>query len=232
MTSNFVKLSLPDIEPNPGPRSRRCSQGISGQAWSLLSFNAGGTVGSWKLHHDLKLEQCCLDIILIQEGPEDVEKAKAWSVSMQKLGYRFRFVRDAFVLVKTCLKSRPLLDLNTNGGRAAFMQVNGSVVGSIYAAHLRDRDVCLRDLLDVVEGFSSDKDWVVPGDFNLTPQECWLSEALCAEGAHCVFPSGASTSRCDANRLIDYRLTSLCGAQASFLSVRYSDHKALLLRVP
>ena len=135
-------------------------------------------------HNDLKLEKSRPDIILIQEGPEDDEKAKAWSSSMQQLGYRVRFSRDAFVLVKTCLRSRPLLDLNSNGGRAVFMQVNGSVVGSIYAAHHRDRDVFLRDLLDVVEGFASAKDWVIAGDFNLTPHECWLSDVLCAEGAH------------------------------------------------
>ena len=86
--------------------------------------------------------------------------------------------------------------------------------------------------MDVVEGYSSDKDWVIAGDFNLTPQECWLSDVLCAEGAHCVFPSGATTSRWDGNRLIDYGLTSVFGAQASFLSVRYSDHKALMLQIP
>ena len=230
--AKFARLLAQNIEPNPGPRSRRRSQGSLRQTLSLLSLNAGGTVGSWRLHNDLKLEKSRPDIILIQEGPEDDEKAKAWSSSMQQLGYRVRFSRDAFVLVKTCLRSRPLLDLNSNGGRAVFMQVNGSVVGSIYAAHHRDRDVFLRDLLDVVEGFASAKDWVIAGDFNLTPHECWLSDVLCAEGAHCVFPFGATTSRWDGNRLIDYGLTSVCGAHASFLSVRYSDHKALMLEVP
>ena len=47
--AKFARLLAQNIEPNPGPRARRRSQGSLRQTLSLLSLNAGGTVGSWRL---------------------------------------------------------------------------------------------------------------------------------------------------------------------------------------
>ena len=118
------------------------------------------------------------------------------------------------------------------GGRACFCQVNGCLVGSVYAAHHDDRDIFLREVLDFVAANARGQQWLVAWDFNLVPAENWLLEVLVSEGACCARVPGATSSRWDGERLIDYGISSAQGVRASFDGTRYSDHKALKLEVP
>ena len=192
-------------------------------------MNVGGNAGAWRLLNDYK-HQDVLPDLLLQEGPEDRAKALAFAGTAQRLGYTVRFGRDVWVLVRNNLQSRPVHFINLPGGRACFVEVQETVVGSVYVTHHFDRDPFLREILEFVESLR--QPWLLAGDFNLQVPENWLCEVLCVEGNHWFAPDGATSSRWDGNRLIDYCVSSVPGISCEFSAVRYSDHKALLLSVP
>ena len=157
------------------------------------------------------------DLVLLQEGPEERSNALAPAGAAQRLGYRVRFDRDVWVLVRNTLQSRPVHFIILPGGRACFVEVQGAVVGSVYVTHHFDRDPFLREVLEFVESLR--QPWLLAGDFNLQVPENWLCEVLCVEGNHWFAPNGATSSRWDGNRLIDYCVSSVPGISCEFSAV-------------